>query len=428
MNMDYRCRHRTVVFCLLASTLFATNSFGFKPEYEAYGHTMISAGVLGDGYSFGKRPDNSLYQVGRLTYSLQSAPNDSRWVTFDARKEITIGVQSRDWGAADALLPGETNLSCVGAEYFGAPDAKVKEPIWVYGGYLPDRICVSKDLDEADGHFDNDNFAGSLQSIRLHTQLAITYASQAVVDPDPRSVAAGKLRTAARVMLGKALHTIQDFYAHSNWPESSQDESIFPAWTENLLDTNGAIPSSVAITLAKSVPVKAGQQVSGAGQVSGNTCAPRPYTTLDAIVNPWWSNDGNHAQVASAATTTSAWWIYLGSATNPLAVAAASDVNGDARCDHGVTDANSAGVDKFSGIAKDMPGWPLSLGPQGKVTGEGGPAVDDYHREGAFVTWPPGANDPKSRAAADATDIHLKASFLAAKHTRHYLEKVVEAV
>ncbi len=66
---------------------------------------------------------------------------------------------------------------------------------------------VDEDQFSSAKHFDGENFAGG--------QAVITQNFQTIVD----SLAANNA-TGARAALGRALHTIQDFYSHTNWIES----------------------------------------------------------------------------------------------------------------------------------------------------------------------------------------------------------------
>ena len=234
---------------------------------------------------------------------------------------------------------------------------------------------------------------------------------------------AASLQVASRVMLGKAVHTLQDFYAHSNWAETHPDESLATLWTDNLLSNAHALTSVEASQFAAPSSTKQGITVAGGGIGSGDACVGRDNPKF---WESWDGNDGNFA-LTNTTITTGGWWSSLLGAD--ASTAAASDVSGRARCDHGVTDKNTAlAIKKFSGIAKDMPNWPLSPAPQGKITNGSEPEYDDYALEGLFQTWPSNVTTAKQRAEADATDIHLLASFLAAKHTRLLFERVEAAI
>ena len=411
---------KVVCAAVSAVVLSTSGSFvhAFKPEYESYGHTMITRSVLEQGYSFGVRPDQTAYEVPAFQYSLQSAPLVSRKLTYLGVGPVITGVKSRDWGA---FSPDNCAASL---NYYGIPNFFAREPVTVFYGWWPKSFCISKDLNDVNAHFDSDNFLGSRSTIRSHTGLAIDYARRSLNESDQQSDLAQELRAASRIMIGKALHTLQDFYAHSNWAETVSDESLALMWTDNILSTDQTFSSAESQTLAAPIANKEGTALVGGGAASVPMCQPEPKPLR---ADSWGSNDGNYSLYANTKITTGAWWDGLTGADT--LTAAASDDPRNSRCDHGVTDANElAAIRKFSGLAKDMPGWPLAPAPQGKITGTAGPAVDDYGREGLFTAWPTTATDPKSRAAADATGPHLKASFLAAKHSRLYLDKLVEAV
>ena len=408
-----------------------TSVQAFKPDYEAYGHTMISKSVLNSGYQFGRRASGTVYSVDPYRYTPQTGLSVPVAPTLTAIYHIVNGVQSRDGGIVDATIHVGSDPSCTPftpfqLPYFGLNNPRASGVLVTASadGFAGTKFCISLDLDDPDGHFDNDNFEGSRRSIREHVRLAIFYAGTAVTFADSGDAAsAASLQVASRVMLGKAVHTLQDFYAHSNWAETHPDESLATLWTDNLLSNVDALTSSESSQLAAPSLTKQGISVAGGGTGIGDSC--EGFDKLK-FKETWDDNDGNHT-LTNLTITSAAWWPSLLYADG--ARAAASDVSGRVRCDHGVTDTNTlVAVKKFSGIAKDMPNWPLHPAPQGKITKSSEPAYDDYALEGLFQTWPSNVTTAKQRAEADATDIHLLASFLAAKHTRLLFERVEAAI
>ena len=160
---------KVVCAAVSAVVLSTSGSFvhAFKPEYESYGHTMITRSVLEQGYSFGVRPDQTAYEVPAFQYSLQSAPLVSRKLTYLGVGPVITGVKSRDWGA---FSPDNCAASL---NYYGIPNFFAREPVTVFYGWWPKSFCISKDLNDVNAHFDSDNFLGSRSTIRSHTGLAI---------------------------------------------------------------------------------------------------------------------------------------------------------------------------------------------------------------------------------------------------------------
>ena len=419
-------------FAVLGAAAFAIAclpSLAFKPDYESHGHTMIARGVLGSGYSFGSLA--APLAVDRFRYRLSTSSVD-RFPTKDAIDHIVLGVQSRDQtrlgddddcSGGDYVYYGLANQPNVGVVSLSASDQSA---------FLP-KFCISKDLADGNGHFDNDNFLGSMNSMSLHVNLAIQLLRERYQLSTYHEAERHRKRVAARIMVGKALHTLQDFYAHSNWAHGADTEAIFLPLTDFLVDRASfteAVRSLLAEPRATKEPF--GQTAAGGGSRVGQGCAPRERDLFLGVsgvnsVRSWNNNDGNFELRASAPNqvTTGYWWTLTTLAQAGVdTFAAASDRIDDARCDHGVSD----GLWVSSGLAKDMPGWPLDPKPNGRVTGIAGPAESDYSEAGLFTTWPVSATDSISRAAADATDLHKRASYQAARHTRVFFETVVSLV
>jgi hypothetical protein len=75
---------------------------------------------------------------------------------------------------------------------------------------------VATDLDQFDSalHFDNCAFAPGAQRIDALRQL----------------IASGTLEENPYLLFGTMIHTVQDFYAHSNWVELHEGERPVPVW------------------------------------------------------------------------------------------------------------------------------------------------------------------------------------------------------
>lgn len=232
-------------------------------------------------------------------------------------------------------------------------------------------------------------------------------------------------------MLGKGLHTLQDFYAHSNWVDQYQSDTRADFITE-YVENDNVFSSARTAALAAPAPTKdrdagAGDPPGG-GSATGRMCRPRTASTslqFSFGSQTWAYNDGNFDLIAlPGVITSSAWWYDTAIVDAGTAYSAAASDGPDARCDHGVSDKNFTnlglrqnygGSSKFSGIAKDMPNWPLTAtvpeaskgGPQGRRTGALEPTADDYSLDDGDPTlgtvWAGAINSAKARAAADAT-------------------------
>jgi Heterokaryon incompatibility protein Het-C len=404
--------------------------YGFKPAYESHGHTMITQGVLTHGYAFGLGLSGAFdgvpLVVSKFQFRYASDAQPIRSVNPAAARMIVLGVQSRDWlGLGDT-----TDSRCsIYPVPFVADDRPTTNYIQLQDGFGKCLyISTSGDLDDADGHFDNDNFGGSARSLRAHLNQAISFARVAAAEVNSDSDAARAYTAGSRLMLGKAIHTLQDFYAHSSWAENNPHDAVFTPLSEHAV-AGGGFSSAVRARLASPRPVS--DQGSdplpiGLGTADFDACLARIEITG---IGGWESNSGNY-QVAASPTspiTSSAWW--RGSAGLLIDKFAASDLAGNSRCDHGVSSvlpytSNTPLNLRISGIAKDMPGWPLRPGPNGRLFPGGVEPTDSSY---GLEAWAAGT-DAKSLAARDATGLHLKASFQAAQHTKQLLDVFVQLV
>jgi len=409
-------------------------AWGFKPEYESHGHTMITRAVLGGPqYSFGS-VNNVPLTVPRFKFQFSTGSEDA-WAKSWAINHIVKGAQSRDLGYVGDGHEYGGNWPWLGIRQDLAAVALEFEP----SDGFPQSIGLrtSGDLGAEDGHFDNDNFLGSMKSIKSHFDAAFRFARDVGVLPGVASETAHRNRLAARLMLGKALHTVQDFYAHSNWVHSHPMGELAEYITQYSINES-VFSSQVAATLARqeqrkdALPFPAGQ---GGGIAGGSPCSSR--VELGEISPPffiqtWQHNDGNYQLSAGAPVTTGAWWDTKVIEAGMNYQASASDVSSAARCDHGVSDdtdtGKSNGYSKFSGVAKDLPSWPPNPAPNGRVTGAGVDLDESYEKAGSWGWLPSTPDTAIARAAADATELHLLASYAAALHTKLALETFVSYV
>lgn len=425
--------------CTLLALAPTGEAWAFKPEYESHGHTMIARSVLGGPqYSFGETEGQPL-TVPRFKFRYSTSAQD-QWARSWAIDQIVTGVQSRDWGVGDL---GAITCSNIAFGQIVTGRMTATDFVQAPSDGHPNQVglCLSDDINDPHGHFDNDNFVGSLRSIVEHLDFAVSYA-QVAANPNNTPDLRQQHRVASRVMLGKAIHTVQDFYAHSNWVERFSRVEVARFITDYvLMAAIRTVPlsalsiSSLSAQGYPAAPALARQELRkdrvafGAGEGGGIAVGDYCVNNTGVESDTWRRNDGNWntSTADTAAVTTAAWWDSLGGANSDFA--AASDTEGRRRCDHGVSDdafnkSGYATFKQFSGIAKDLPGWPPNPSPQGRVTGAGVNLNESYDSPQLWP-WLASATTAKSRAEADGTVEHMLASYLAARHTKLFLETFV---
>jgi hypothetical protein len=314
-------------------------TLAFKPDKHTFGHTMITESVLSErGYSYG-----SGLTVAGWTTQLQG---EKQAFSESAIEHVVLGVQATDFP--------------MGRSY-----DKDGVKGWVYG-----------ELSKEEAHCDNDLTAACSRRI-------VTIRQQDVVGSlDKYIKTRDKFHLVnARLMLGRALHTLQDFYAHSSYSDNHPQGAIYAPLSSSPDTVRAALPGlAVATCLATSEPINSTWERNG-----GNFAFTPEGARPDIITSGYFFN--GHA--------VSGW----GSAPDSRA----------ARCDHGMEGVpHIDGVPGLratvSGINKDAPYSPFTPGP---------------HYSGYTV----GAEIPN--AAAVASPLHLRASYHAALHTARFLDEVV---
>jgi hypothetical protein len=143
-------------------------------------------------------------------------------------------ASSRNTAAAfpiDALSFGSNGHGSITRAAIRSADAKyfgVANPTPSMS-FAMDEIALANeavDIDQFSSakHFDGENFAGGKSIIIGHFNAVITLLSQG----NP---------SGARISLGAALHTIQDFYAHSNWVELGNVKPNPNLWNNRSIGT-----------------------------------------------------------------------------------------------------------------------------------------------------------------------------------------------
>jgi hypothetical protein len=281
-----------LVGLLLASLAFVSiKAVAFKPDEIDHGHRMITDGVLFSGYSYG----------GRSVPVFSTTLSDGKRVQFSslAATHVRLGNKSTDLPTADFKLDGV-------------------------------EIDLDWELDNPIAHCDDEKIEECSKRIREKRK--------EVVERLKSHIATGsKLDLGyARGHLGKALHTLQDFYAHSNFADVNTGTEIFAALTGETDAVKGEYSRGTGVAV----------------------CQARSPTLAWALFPTYANNGGNWnligAGLLSGKYTTG--WFTLGSAVGNEA---ATDTDG-AKCDHGnEAGIASTGFSVVSGISKDVPYAPL---------------------------------------------------------------------
>lgn len=297
----------------------------FKPNEVAHGHRMITKGVLESGYSFGGS------KVDKFSTTLSDG--DKAEFTSKAADDVFQGNRSTDqfWAGIqidDVKIDLEGELSKPVAH---CDDELIEE--------CRDRLIALR--------------KAVVDKIYSHIQ---TKSKEDLGN--------------ARGSLGKAFHTIQDFYSHSNFSNINTSGAVF---LKTLTD---------------------GETTAAKGTLSWGTgittCVARTESTFG--LNGWSNNGGNFRLVDKGLDTTkyTTGWFTGGS----LLYGSASDATPGSKCDHGN---ENAAHREISGLAKDVPYAPFD---------------DD--------------DDMASRPTPTA--LHARASYHSALHTKYFMESVITAI
>lgn len=110
-------------------------------------------------------------------------------------------------------------------------------------------------------HFDNDMFTESSQRlIQLRKELVFTLLNPSFLDLSTEGLFSRQpLTTMAHHFAGEALHTLQDFYSHSNWVErnGANQKNLLDIWGKSIL-TGGSSPTSCDVHDFASSPLTTG--------------------------------------------------------------------------------------------------------------------------------------------------------------------------
>ncbi|MEW6372982.1 MAG: choice-of-anchor U domain-containing protein [Pseudomonadota bacterium] len=305
-------------------------SLAFKPDKHSFGHTMITESVLSEGgYSYGT--GNQVAGWSTLVAGEKQA------FTHAALENVVLGVQATDF------MKGQLY-------------SKDGVRGWVYGELWTEEAHCDNDLTEA----------CSKRIVRIRNEDVVNSLAEYIKTKDKFHV------VNARIMLGRALHTLQDFYAHSSYSDTHTGSAIYAALTTNPVAVGLALPGAeVATCLARGEPFN----------------------------STWADNGGNYAFTANGADAAVITSGYFFNSYSAAGFGSAPDSEAS-RCDHGMEILRGT----VSGINKDAPYSPFAPSP-----------YFDPHAEIAD-------------AAAVASPLHLRASYHAAAHTSRFLDEVVSAI
>lgn len=212
------------LLCMSSVVFFATKVNAFDPDAPNYGHSFLTRSVAGEGFTyFGKT-------VSAFTTTFVTEENAQAVVQFssEAVEQLVLGTRTPDFLPAYQGIPvGATGIN---GEFFS------NEP---YAA-----ITLTGEPANIDAHCDDEAIVGcstriwkftsridpSADTVGIDTlksqgsAVDLLYkAAQLVSTETPSSEnvdRANALAIAARLQAGRALHTLQDFYAHSSWSES----------------------------------------------------------------------------------------------------------------------------------------------------------------------------------------------------------------
>ncbi|MBC7489054.1 MAG: hypothetical protein H7240_02610 [Glaciimonas sp.] len=323
----------------LALVVFGVQSMAFKPDEASHGHKFITAGILSGGFNY----------QGKLVPQFSTTFSNGKTAAFSKKAvdDVVLGNYTTDWGKQNLVNINDVDF----------PSEK-------------------EFLDET-AHCDNDTVTDCSLRItnKLNGLVLQSLAAYASLPENDQTAPAGKrLIGRARLHLGKSFHTLQDFYAHSDHANRKADTDLYTALYTVVRGNSAPFRSANLQALYSGRKYNECTPVSPGGNYVLNESKPSngPPTT------------GYFAQGATTVVTSILTGAFIGGA---------SDVDGQARCDHG----NYTDISSTNGINKD------DKDPQYSI------------------------DIPKSWIAK-ARAAHISASYLAAQHTSQLMNDLVSAI
>ena len=180
---------RRALLALFGSIVAAAMSaVAFKPNETDHGHRLITEGVLFSGYAYG----------GKTVPVFTTTLSDGKSVQFSslATSHVMLGNKSTDLPTADFELDGV-------------------------------EIDLKWELDNPVAHCDDELIEACSERIRILREDVVSRLKSHLASGSKLDLGY------ARGLLGKALHTLQDFYAHSNHADVHTGAETFDALTGN---------------------------------------------------------------------------------------------------------------------------------------------------------------------------------------------------
>ena len=349
--------------------------WAFKPDKHDHGHTMITSGVLNHTtatadfvnlgeFSYHGRPSGGLF------FSSKFSTGQEAFFSQQAAIAITIGNQSTDY-----LLETNNFDDVLWNRYAGKMNA------WVFRDHtsLPlDRRLwrpteeAKSESSEPIAHCDDDLILECSDRIKELRTMAINSLSSAINAKNDLNKE--KAQVKAWLLLGKALHTLQDFYAHSTFADAQESDSAY--FTE--LTKEGLRNELIRKIVTRNADI--------------NVCQPRSEPNTPLYIQSFANNGGNWKIVYKEKYSTG-YSDNLKSAGLNLGVARDTIAS---RCDHGFDKLKDYFLSsELSGIAKDDPYAPLT------------------------------DHDPDR---SKTSELHIRATIQAANHTKVFLEETVALI
>ena len=415
--------------CVSSLIFFVTKVNAFDPDAPNYGHSFLTRSVAGEGFSyFGKT-------VSAFTATFVTEENAQAVVQFssEAVEQLVLGTRTPDFLPAYQGIPvGATGIN--GEFFSNEPYAAITltgEPANL-DAHCDDEAIVgcSTRIWKFSSRIDPDADTVNIDSLKSQGSAVdlLFRAAQLVNTETPSSDnvdRANALAIAARLQAGRALHTLQDFYAHSSWSESfsstdtifekiGRDNTVFSI-TNNLPPIGATtcvarrIPDSIIGTIFQSFTI-----VERTGKGLAQLIGLLGSAALSRLGLDYDTTGGNSTYVGVYGATsnspdsvkvTTSYFDANQTAIAGIESASNGDDQGDgAKCDHGFAKAGT----KVAGINKDNPYAPYTPFPQ---LGSTNPTADSSN-------WTGGAASPQ----------HIQASFHAAKHTRLIFDNIIKAI
>jgi hypothetical protein len=394
---------KSLMSVMVALSLCVSPTIAFKPAEPNYGHSFITRSVATEGYR-GWGSNEAAFEA-----TLQVTGDKLRF-TPAAVEHLVAGVQQVDRiPPSSGLLP---NL--FPSEVFNGLGVPVPGEIVFPQAHCDDELildCSRRLYALRSGNVQSDAASVATQLEKDSAVNLLYRAAYIELDPnetDARKSTADGYAVAARVHVGRALHTLQDFYAHSNWSDVVGSDAFFSELGKS--ENQGVIPAgrlweqspeapSIDVCTARYVSddVFLAYQIDLALSYASKVAAFLALAATRLFTLDWSNTGGNFeytAQVltngtggAAGAKVTSGYF-DIG---KTFAAGIESAPNQPAKCDHGLEPA----AGKVLGINKDMPENPRS--PTGQDSGT--------------------AASPSSR--------HQHASLHAARHTFAFFTSVI---